>query len=88
MRHFFSRWQMAMLALTMKYALGTVFAFIYDQPVATREALLLCDGPGSEHQVTQQALVGIVSCTDALSQPPQHAPCAEGWTESPLYVLL
>ena len=50
----------------MKYALGAVLAIINNQPVAARKALLFCDSPGGEHQVTQQAFVGIFSCTDAL----------------------
>ena len=70
-----------MPVLTVKYALGAVLAIVNDQPVATRKTLLLCDGPGSEHQVTEQGLVAVFSCADALVHPPQRNPCAKGWTE-------
>ena len=77
MRHFFSRWQMATPVLTMKHALGAFFSVIHDQPVTTCETLLLCNGPGSEHQVAQQTFVSVFSRTDALLHPPRRAHCAE-----------
>ena len=72
---------LAMPVLTVKYALGAVLAIVNDQPVPTRETLLLCHRPGSEHQMTQQSLVAVFSCADALVHPPQRIPCAKGWTE-------
>lgn len=63
-----------MPVLTVKYALGAVLAIVNDQPVATRKTLLLCDGPCSEHQVTEQGLVAVFSCADALVHPPQRNP--------------
>ena len=64
-------------ALTMKYALGAVLAVIHDQSVAACKALLLCYGPGRKYQVTQQTLVGVFSCTDALMQTPHRNPDTE-----------
>lgn len=71
-----------MSVLTMKYALGTVLAVIHDQSVATLQALLLRDGPCRKHQVAQQTLVVVFSCTDALSSPTQRNSYAESYTKS------
>jgi hypothetical protein len=61
----------------MEHTLRSVLAIVHDQPVPLLESLLLRDGPGCEHQVTQQARVLVFGCTDTL-QPEPHALSASG----------